>query len=114
MRGASTQAGAPKNTAKPDMAEMWRLVKAAEAPKEEPKKLAVAKEYRTPQQLNAQRQNIRRAREKAQAKSANPRETSLKTASGSKRVLDTVAEFWARKQARLAEGTSSASSSGPT
>ena len=106
-----SQKSKPQETAedskKRTFAEMWKEVKDLEAPRKELRKLAVAGAYRTPQQLNAQKQNERRAREKADAKKHSLQSATHSAAPvATKRVLDTVAEFWARKQARLASQAS--------
>ena len=92
----------------PTFAESWQKLKELEAPKKEQSRFAIAGVHRTPQQLNAQRQNVRRAREKAAAKVQSQPGVSFQPAPvATTRVLDTVAEFWARKQARLASSASS-------
>ena len=84
---------------------------------------ARAEVFRTPQQLNASKQNRRRAEEKARltaeqrrtsvdarAASAEPKSRAKQAAqnvAATPRILDTVAEFWARKRARLEAAASS-------
>ena len=104
--------------------ELWKAVRVSEAVAKLPKStpggsLAESESFRTPQQLNAQRQNARRAKEKVALKEsqraaegdaalAKEKPASSGTTAGPPRLLDTVAEFWARKKARLAESACSA------
>ena len=114
--------------------ELWRKARVAEATASLPKtgasgNLAQAEGYRTPQQLNAVKQNQRRAKEKAQqtaenrrnaivaegpvAKASTKGKEGLQSTAGPPRLLDTVAEFWARKRAKL-EAAASSSAEGRT
>ena len=113
--------------------ELWRKVRTAVATAALPKEstssgsCARAEEYRTPQQLNAVKQNRRRAEDKAR-QTAELRRTAVdapatsaeakKKAKGTAlnvveppRILDTVAEFWARKRAKLEAASSSSAHS---
>ena len=110
-------------------AELWKAVRVSEAEAKLPKStpggsLIKSEAFRTPQQLNAQRQNAKRAREKVAWKESQRASegaaplTKEKSAVGGKtagppRLLDTVAEFWAKKKARLAGSACSAEGSGP-
>ena len=108
--------------------ELWKKVRVAEAASRLPATVTQQSTLNkrscyTAQQLNSQKQNERRAKEKARLAEAEKRrrgfeEVQLPAPSAKKqkiatvskpgRVLDTVAEFWERKKARLAESASSA------
>ena len=96
----------PAPPKKMELVQMYQMVKAAESqPAVEPKKVEVAGPCKTRQQLNAQRQNARRAKEKAHQRGPKlPSEPKPKVAPAATpgRVLDAVAEVWARKKAKLA------------
>ena len=105
-------------------AELWKKVRVSEAEAKLPTStpggsLIRSEDFRTPQQLNAQRQNAKRAREKVAWKESQRAVEGAATltkeksavggkAAGPPRLLDTVAEFWAKKKARLAGGACSA------
>ena len=130
---SETAADAASTTSTLSGAELWRAVRVSEAVAQLPLataggNLVESEAFKTPQQLNAQRQNARRAREKAALKEAQERaaaavegaaaQTKGVPAVGGRtadppRLLDTVAEFWARKKARLAGSACSAEGKGP-
>ena len=59
----------------------------------------------TAQQLNSQKQNARRAKLKAASKDvATPKVKARATAPQEGRILEAVADFWARKKAKTAKG----------
>ena len=68
--------------------------------------------FKTPQQLKAQRQNLRRSKEKAHlrrvdveggaASTGRAKPTAATSSEGPPKILETVAEFWERKKAKLA------------
>ena len=111
--------------------ELWRKVRVAEAVSRLPKVEAQCSTLNqrscySAQQLNSQVQNKRRAREKAllvenekhlrgsaEAQPLAPPVKRAKKVAAAEpgRVLDTVAEFWERKKARLAAKSSSSSAS---
>ena len=102
-------------------------VRVAEAVSQLPKveqPRATSERVVTAEQLNAQKQNKRRAAEKARLSDDSKRQRTSEATAVTKlqlkqsrsaeaadpaRLLDTVAEFWERKKARLAANASSAS-----
>ena len=100
---------------KANLDELWKQIRVSEAVSQLPTAATPAGEvnekFRTPQQLNAQKQNRRRSLEKAQARTArgsDSAESSAKRKSSESqvaslpRVYDAVADFWGKKKARLA------------
>ena len=114
--GSLERPSAALNSKKAEAEQLWKAVRVSEAEAKLPKRaassLTMTEGFKTPQQLKAQRQNLRRSKEKAHlrrvdveggaASTGRAKPTAATSSEGPPKILEAVAEFWERKKAKLA------------